>query len=358
MSSCLVNLSALVNKPTGISIYAQNLISHLTALDPVFFSADFIAGQKLQQIPGGLSPDFGIRGHIRRLWWLQTKMPHYYRQFSPSLIFSPLPEAPLYSGCRFIVTVHDVIPLRFPKQFSAHHVNYFRYYVGQVVAQAEHVICDSVSTARDVVDFYQVPVSKVTSILLAYDKTHFKPCPHASGNYFLCLGRPDVHKNLSRVIAAFEKMSGCDTDTELWLVGPLDKRYTPKLMAQAQASSVNKRIRFLDYVPYGQLPELLSGAIALVFPSLWEGFGLPPLEAMACGTPVITSNLSSLPEVVGDAAILVDPYNVAELTAAMQTLVHDHQLRKNLSLAGLQRANQFSWEKTGKQTIEVIERFL
>lgn len=331
---------------------------HLKKLDPVLFSAYPIADCQNQSIPDDLSPDFGIRGHIKRLWWLQSQMPKHYRQLSSRLIFSPLPEAPLFTECRFVVTVHDVIPLRFPKQFSAHLVNYFRYYVGQVVAQAAHVICDSIATAIDIVDFYQVSASKITPVPLAYDEKHFKPCEGKKNSYFLCLGRPDIHKNLDRVISAFQKISACEEDIELWIVGPQDKRYMPKLVAQANHARVGKRIRFLDYVPYEHLPALLSDAIALTFPSLWEGFGLPALEAMACGTPVITSNISSLPEVVGDAAILIDPYNVDELADAMRMVSTDSQLRRRMSLAGLERASQFSWEKTGRQTAEVLERFL
>ncbi|MEM1254267.1 MAG: glycosyltransferase family 1 protein [Cyanobacteria bacterium P01_H01_bin.21] len=356
MTSCLINLSALINKPTGISIYAQNLIPYLKDLEPVIFSAASIGHSHVQEIPQGLSPDFGIKGHIGRLWWLQRQLSHHYHQLGSSLIFSPLPEAPLYSNCRFVVTVHDVIPLRFPKQFSAHLVGYFRYYVRQVVLQADHIICDSAATARDVVNFYRVPAHKVTPILLAYDQAHFQPCQQEKGNYFLYLGRPDVHKNLSRVLTAFQACA--NNDVELWLVGPQDSRYIPELKAQAQHLGIDGRVRFLDYVSYEQLPRLLGGAIALVFPSLWEGFGLPPLEAMACGTPVITSNLASLPEVVGDAALLIDPYSVDELADAMSQVANSSQLRTQLSSAGLHRARQFSWEKTGQQTAEVLKRFL
>ncbi len=111
-------------------------------------------------------------------------------------------------------------------------------------------------------------------------------------------------------------------------------------------------------MPYDQLPIIINQAIALVFPTLWEGFGLPVLEAMACGTPVITSNLSSLPEVAGDAAILVNPYNTQEITEAMQAVATDSTLRSRLSTLGINRASQFSWAKTGQATVEVLQRYL
>ncbi|MBE9070581.1 glycosyltransferase family 4 protein, partial [Leptolyngbya cf. ectocarpi LEGE 11479] len=137
-----------------------------------------------------------------------------------------------------------------------------------------------------------------------------------------------------------------------------DKRYTPKLRLYVQELGLGERIKFLSYVPYKKLPELISNAIAFVFPTLWEGFGLPPLEAMACGTPVITSNISSLPEVVGDAAISIDPRNVDQLANAMKMLANDFQLRHKLKQLGLERAKQFSWQKTGRTTVKVLKEFL
>ena len=358
MSELLINLSALMDKPTGISVYTQNVALSFQELNPILFRVHPTLGLRFEQIPQGLSPEFGFRGHFKRLWWLQNSLPKYYHQFDRGLIFSPLPEAPLYSNCRFVVTVHDIIPLRFASQFSWQLVSYFRHYVSRVVEQAEHIICDSVCTARDLVEFYKVPESKLTPILLAYDAGHFKPCKQDAKNYFLYLGRQDPHKNLSRLINAFQKVHQYNKDLELWLVGPTDNRYTPKLIEQVKAVGLEHKVRFLDYVAYGDLPKLIGEAISLVFPSLWEGFGLPPLEAMACGTPVITSNLSSLPEVVGDAAILIDPYNVNQLADAMRALANDSKLRQQLKQAGIERAEKFSWEKTGQQTAKVLKRFI
>lgn len=179
----------------------------------------------------------------------------------------------------------------------------------------------------------------------------------ASYPYFLYIGRHDPYKNLNRLIAAFASLPNYH-DYQLWLAGPQDKRYTPVLQAQVEELGIGKQVKFLDYVPYSELPKIITGAIALVFPSLWEGFGFPVLEAMACGTPVITSNISSLPEVAGDAAILINPYDTREITAAMDKIATDTQLRDRLSLASINRANQFSWEKTGLATTEILKNFM
>lgn len=360
--SLLVNLSALMQKPTGISVYARNLLPELEKLGPTILSNQLFSVSSVNHlsIPSRLSPEYGFKGHLRRLFWLQSSLPKIYRKLGSRLIFSPLPEAPIYSDCRFIVTVHDLIPLRFPRRFSPL-TNYFRYFVPQILKQAIHIICDSDSTALDLHQFYNISHNKITTIPLAYDQENFavgdQINDQLSKRYFIYIGRQDTYKNLGRLIDAFSRI-GSKTDTNLWFVGPQDKRYTPQLMDQAKELGVVDRVRFLDYVPYDELPKLLGGALALTFPSLWEGFGLPALEAMACGTPVVASNLSSLPEVVGEAAVLIDPYNVNELADAMKMLARDGQLRAALRLKGLEQSRRFSWQKTGQQTVDVFKQFL
>ncbi|HEY9798907.1 MAG TPA: glycosyltransferase family 1 protein [Leptolyngbyaceae cyanobacterium] len=351
----LINLSFFLTKPTGITTYAVNLLPHLKKLDPTLLISQNLSGYNCYPVPANQTAEQGTKGHLRRLVWTQLQLPKIYHQLRAQLLFSPLPEAPLYSNCRFVVMAHDLIPLRFPKRFSPL-TPYHRYYVPQVLKQAQHVICNSQATADDIINFYKIPASKITPIPLAHDRTHFRYLNLPTRNYFLYIGRQDPYKNLQRLITAFAALP--NKDYELWLAGPTDKRYTPLLQAQVEELGITHRVKFLNYVDYSQLPTIINGAIALVFPSLWEGFGFPVLEAMACGTPVITSNLSSLPEVAGDAAILINPYNTAEITDAMQQLANDTELRSQLSIKGIARANQFSWEKTGQATVEVLSRFL
>jgi glycosyltransferase involved in cell wall biosynthesis len=358
----LINLSFLFSQPTGIATYATNLIPHLQELNPILLTAaktfkDF----NCYLIPDNLTPDWGTIGHVRRLGWTQFKLPKIYKKFQPSLLFSPVPEAPLYQQCRSVVMVHDLIPLRFSQRFSPL-TPYFRYYIPQVLAQAEHIICNSIATATDIIDFWNISAAKITPIPLAYSSDHFRSLDltgqrEAILPYFLYIGRHDPYKNLSRLINAFAALSNC-RDHQLWLAGSPDQRYTPELKAQVEELGLIAQVKFLNYVPYDQLPMLINQAIALVFPTLWEGFGLPVLEAMACGTPVITSNLSSLPEVAGDAALLINPYHTQEITAAMQAIAADTQLRSQLSNLGLQRARQFSWTKTGQATREILQQYL
>ncbi|MEG4941386.1 glycosyltransferase family 1 protein [Microcoleus sp. F4-D5] len=354
-NSLLINLSFLTPEPTGIGTYAANLFPQLQQLEPTLLASQQIDNYTCYQIPETLTPDRGPKGQVNRLLWTQFKLPKIYKELQSSLIFSPIPEAPLYSDCRYIVTVHDLIPLRFPKRLSRL-TAYFRYYIPQVLRQAEHIICDSQATAADVANFFQIPPKKMTAIPLACDNINFRYLDLPTKNYFLYTGRHDPYKNLERLIAAFASLPD-RANCELWLAGP-PNAYTPQLTAQVEQLGLQSLVKFLGYVPYDRLPVLMNQAIALVFPTLWEGFGLPILEAMACGTPVITSNLSSMPEVAGDAALLVNPYSVGEIAEAMQTLATDSQVRSNLKTASLARSAQFSWNKTGTATANILQQYL
>ena len=357
-NSLLINLAVLFDKPTGIATYAQNVIKALASLNPTLLSARTFDNFQRYAIAANMTPEEGSLGHFRRLLWTQLELPKIYRHLQADLIYSPIPEAPLYSQSRYVVMAHDLIPLRFPRRTSAL-TNYFRYVVPLVLQQAEHIICNSQATAKDLSDFYGISTDKITPILLAYDANNFYPrniSAYFDRPYFLYLGRQDPYKNLAGLIDAFAAIS--NKDYYLAIAGSTDPRFTPQLQQQALELGIGDRLFWLDYLDYQELPLIISGAVALVFPTFWEGFGLPVLEAMACGTPVITSNLASLPEITGDAAILIDPYNKAAITSAMWDLAGDRKMRSQLSQLGIQQARKFSWSKTGEATKEVLKQYL
>lgn len=359
----LINLSMLVEKPTGITNYINNLLPHFSTLEyssllavkyhqynyknPYFISEEF-------------SPDNGSKGHFLRLKWTQLQLPKIYQNLKANLLFSAVPEMPLFSKTKAVVMVHDLIPIRFPKKNSPL-TPYFRYYIPQVCRQAQHIICNSQSTADDIINYYDISASKITPIHLGYDKEKFRVIEELKkikkNPYFLYLGRHDPHKNVSKIISAFANFKH-HKNYELWLAGPSDDRYTPLLQQQTQELDIATQVKFLDYVCTDDLPIILNQAQALVFPTLWEGFGFPVLEAIACGTPVITSNTSSLPEVAGEAGLLVNPHDIQSISDAMNLIVEDDNLRWQLRELGLKRAMNFSWEKTGKETLKVIEKYL
>lgn len=352
----LVNLSFMIPQPTGITTYAKNVIPYLTDLDPTLLAGQPITGYKFYQVPNNLTPDYGKKGHLSRIIWTQFKLPKIYQELKARLLFSPVTEAPLLSSCRFVVMVHDFIPLRFPNWRSPL-TYYHRYYIPLVLQQAVHIICNSQATAQDIIKFCNIFPPKITPIPLGYDAQHFKFLNLPTKNYFLYIGRCDPYKNLHGLISAFANLPSA-SDYELWLAGTPDPRYTPQLKAQVAELGLTEKVKFLEYVPFADLPRLINQAIALVFPSLWEGFGLPVLEAMACGTPVIASNVSSLPEVVGKAGLLINLDKTGELAAAMNSVATDATLRTQLRELSLSQASQFSWEKTGRATAQVLEHYI
>ncbi len=354
----LINLSMIFDQPTGISNYALNIARHLSDLNPTLLTSKQQDNFSCYPIPSNMTPAEGSKGHFRRLLWTQWQLPQIYQQLNANLIYSPIPEAPLYTKARYVVMCHDLIPLRFPNQFSPL-TNYFRYIVPLVLKQAEHIICNSEATAKDIRDFYGISAHKITPILLAYDANHFYPRQKIKSKqpYFLYLGRHDPYKNIQGLIAAFAALQN-KQNYQLWIAGSSDKRFTPRLKQQILDLNIQEQVKFIDYVPYEDLPIIISNAIALVLPSFWEGFGLTVLEAMACGTAVITSNLASLPEVVGDAAILINPNHKLEITNAMAEIAEDSQTRSHLSNFSLERAKLFSWSKTGQATKEVLQQFI
>ncbi|MEL6929551.1 MAG: glycosyltransferase family 1 protein [Cyanobacteria bacterium J06600_6] len=354
----LINLAVLFDRPTGIATYAQNIIGSLESLQPTLLSAVEFSGFDRYRIADNMTPAQGSQGHLRRLLWTQLQLPKIYQELNAELIYSPIPEAPLFSQARSVVMCHDLIPLRFPR-WTSPLTNYFRYAVPLVLKQAEHIICNSQATANDLVSYYGIPANKITPILLGYDRTNFYPrdADHKLENpYFLYLGRSDPYKNLSGLITAFAAIP--TQDYHLAIAGSTDPRFTPQLQQQASELGIAHRIKWLDYLDYEELPVVISNAIALVFPTLWEGFGLPVLEAMACGTPVITSDLASLPEITGDAALLVNPHQTEEITLAMLVVAEDSEMRSQLQQRSLQQAQKFSWTKTGAETQEVLKQFL
>lgn len=357
MKRLLVNLSFYNPRASGLEVYAKNLLPFLKSLNPILLTAIPFPDFECYPVSENLSSAFFWKGHLRRLRWTQLELPSIYKRLQATLLFSPIIEAPIQSSVRSVITIHDATPLRFWKPFKFS-PSYHRYILPLVVKRAEHIFCNSKATATDAIHFYRAREKQITVTYLGFDHHHFRPVPkQSSKRYFLYLGRPDVNKNLFRVIDAFCALPN-PRDYELWIIGKKDLVYYPPLQRYVDASSSSSQIHFLDYVPYSDLPKMISEAIALVYPSLWEGFGLPALEAMACGTPVITSNLSALPEVVGDAALLVNPYKTEEIATAMRRVSEEPELARRLGESGFLQAQKFRWEYTGEATLKKLKELL
>ena len=275
---------------------------------------------------------------------------------------------PFFGSARFtkIMTIHDVTPFVLTRRnMNLQKWLWHRLFVPPLARRAHHVLTDSHHSKEDIVRILRLPPEKVSAVHLAAEPCFYprerEEIERVRAHYqlpkrfLLFVGTIEPRKNLVRLVRAFERAAGRMGDTALVIAGPLGWRYRPILQA-VQRSPARERILMPGRIAQEDLPALYSAAVAFVYPSYYEGFGLPPLEAMQCGCPVVTSNVSSLPEVVGDAALTVNPTSVEELATALERILQDDQLRLGLHERGLQRASQFSWERCAKETLTVYER--
>jgi glycosyltransferase involved in cell wall biosynthesis len=338
----LLNYRPVLRQPTGIGVYANAVLPALQQLPHVL-------------IPGG--EEGSAQQRLKRLAWTQLELPRLARRHQASLIFTPAPEG--YLGPQRIpqvVMVHDLRPISHPER-SLQSV-YFRSWVPPLLRAARHVLTNSRFTAAEIQRCTGLPAERITVIPLGYDAEAFCPGPPEPGSeqrpYLLHVGQAYPHKNLRRLIQAFAQVASAHPELRLVLAGKPHATETPQLQTLVAELGLQSRVEFRAYVPASNLPDLYRGALALVFPSLWEGFGLPVLEAMACGTPVITSLGSGTEEVVGDAALLIDPTDTDALTQVLRRLLDQSSLQEQCRRQGLERAAQFSWAGTAAATQAVI----
>jgi len=278
---------------------------------------------------------------------------------------------PLLNPRRTVVTIHDLGYLYYPEA----HTRFSRWYLHWSTLfsarTARRIIAVSAATADDLARRYHVPRSKIRVVLHGVDPVFRRITDPAviaearvrhglgAGPYLLFVGTLQPRKNLSMLIDAFARLldawDAADGPPPRLALGGKKGWLYDTLFAQVERLDLIGRVRFLGYVPDADLPPLMSGATAVVLPSLFEGFGLPALEALACGAPLLAADATSLPEVTGDAALLLDPRNPAAWAAAMRRVLRDPDLRADLARRGPERAAQFTWARTAAQTLAVLE---
>jgi glycosyltransferase involved in cell wall biosynthesis len=345
-------------RPTGTEVYSQRLIQALLAQRSYHrFRLYFRSPPPTGEFPGAelrVIPLPRLWTHVRLSWEMAQDL--------PDVLFVPAHVLPIIHPRASLVTVHDLGYLHFPEAHPQPQRLYLDLSTRWNARVAAHVLADSEATKADLVARYGVPAGKITVAYPGRDES-LRPVrdPVATeaakarygivGGYLLALGTLQPRKNLSRLIAAF---AGLRLDVTLVLAGRRGWLYE-NLFSQVRRLGLEGRVLFPGYVADEDKAALLSGALALVFPSLYEGFGLPVLEAQACACPVIASRTSSMPEVAGDAALLVDPEDVGALAEAMGTIAGDPVLRDELVERGLANVQRFSWEACARTVLGVIE---
>jgi glycosyltransferase involved in cell wall biosynthesis len=355
-------------RSAGVHQYIYHLLRHLEQVEGGL-SYTVLLGD------GELPPDVALRVLQSRLptsrpaWrilWEQLVQPWVLRQIEADLVHGPVFVGPLLASCPTVITIHDLSFYRFPDLFRPANRLYLKVVTRLSAQRARRLIAVSSHAAAETTRLLSVPPGRIDVVYHGVDPA-FRPLPvdkvaafrRRQGlpeRFVLFVGTLEPRKNLTRLVEAFSRICA-DDDVGLALVGAKGWLYD-EVFARIEALELGDRIIFPGYVTNGELPFWYNAATFLAYPSIYEGFGLPILEAQACGTPVITSEVSSLPEAAGDGALMVDPYDVEALATGMGRLLADSQLREELQARGRAHAAGFSWPRTAADTATVYRRAL
>lgn len=361
-----INATVGDERPTGLGIYAARIVRELLKHDAdslvVYGTAagtTSLPARIVRRVSPRTAPRLGVRGHLARLLWINTVLPVRVWRDGCTLLFTPCPEPMLVSSIPQVCVVHDLIALRFPHYFPRLRL-YFRL-LRMLLRACSAVIVDSEATRRDVRTLLGVPETRLHVVYPGYDRERYRLGVdastiirrHALDRYVLYVGNLLPHKNVPGLLRAFAAIAP-RVPHRLVIAGFRDPRMTPALDREIARLKLEARVLFLDYVPVDDLPAIYAGADVCVQPSLYEGFGLTILEAMACGSPVVASRGGAQPEVGGDAAVWVEPGDVEALAVAVERVVSSPDLRADLRARGLRRVEDFSWERAGCRVREIL----
>ena len=372
-----IDFQPVLGQRTGVGHYAYYLAKYLPRLSPSDEFVGLAFGRGCRDFDGLQSSNFHLRrvGLIPRramsFLWKTVGWPpadaftgpvdlfHF-----PSFVARPLRSA------RAVVTIHDLAFKRMPELSERKNVMFLERHIPRTLEHVRLVLADSEFTARELVDLYGYPEERIRVTYLGVGE-HFQPRPvpetddirrrHSlPGRFILCVATVEPRKNIGTLIEAYALLCREAADCpKLVLVGGEGWGGEPaRIERLIDRLRLQGTVVWRDYISHEELPALYSAACLFVFPSLYEGFGLPPLEAMACGTPVVCSGAPSLPEVVGDAALLVPPRDAECMAGAMRKLLDDDVLRRELIQKGLDRAKRFTWTETARGTLKAYREAL
>lgn len=356
---------ANVDKQVGVSVYTLSMLK--------YFSKQ--ANQELQfriylkNIPKDFLPKpsqyFQYIVVSGPALWSQIFLPlKLYMQRGVDVFFSPAHYTPRFCPVPIVTTIHDLSYFYYPEEFLRKDLYKLKNWTKRAIEQSRKIIAVSKNTKKDILKFYQIPEEKVEVIYNGFEKTIdernvdkssvLKTYDLRPKSYILYVGTLQPRKNLKILIDAFQKISETEKDWKLVLVGKKGWLYED-IYSLVTALKLDEKVIFTDYIPDEEVAALYTQAFCFILPSLYEGFGIPILEAMSYGCPVITSINSSLPEIGGDACLYLTPDDVHDLVDEIESL-KDEKLRTEMIKKGKERVKQFSWEKSAKETIEVIKQ--
>lgn len=357
----------------GIGRYVRELVQALAAVDNQNTYRLFVSGTPTHRLPAPPGPNFTWAStRLSPRWmarlWHRTRVPLPVEVFTGKIQLYHATDfvlPPTRQKTRTLLTVHDLSFVRVPEAASPRLKAYLDTVVPRSLQRADHVLADSQSTKDDIVEIYGLSPTRITPLLSGVSP-QFKPLDHmqvaavrhkyglGDTPFILSVGTVQPRKNYARLVQALRLLRDHNLDINLVISG--GKGWLEdSLYAAIAETGLTNAVRLIGFAAESDLPALYNAATCFAFPSLYEGFGLPVLEAMACGTPVMTSDISSLPEVAGDAALLVDPYNVDAITEALYRLITDTVLRNQLIQRGQIHADSFTWERAARQLRTIYE---
>jgi glycosyltransferase involved in cell wall biosynthesis len=371
-----ISTSVIQRGKTGI---AQHVFALLRAMIPHTAQHEFVLFVMEQDLPlfdfikekmKFVTVAERYRPPARNILWHQTRLPELARQHSLDVLHVPSYRRMLWPRpCPLVATIHDLAPFHIAGKYDWKRMFYGRVIARRLAQRQDQIIAISDNTSRDIGRFFSVPGDRVTVVYNGIEHERFFPglrdeAIAAVGNafglhrpFFLYVARLEhPAKNHVRLISAFDNFKTTTRSDWQLVFGGSDWHGAEAIHARMKQSAFASDIRSLEFVPNERLPDLYRAAAVFVYPSLYEGFGLPPLEAMACGCPVISSTRGSLGEIVGDAAAIIEPEDIGSISTQLTNLATDQDMRNRLRAAGLTRAQKFDWKITAEQTLRVYRR--
>jgi glycosyltransferase involved in cell wall biosynthesis len=360
------DITPLIGMHTGVGNYTRQLLTHMLALDD---EHDFLLlsnrPEATLDVPRSARAQPMVQPFPSRMLWMQGVLPRLLREARPDLCHYPNSIGPLDSPCRYVVTIHDMTLSFLPQYHPLRKRLLVRPLIPIFARRAARIITVSEHARADIVRLLRVPAARVVVIPEAAAPIFYEAAPaeqarvreryHLRGPYLLYVGTLEPRKNLVRLIRAWHSLwrSGA-IPHQLVLVGGRGWQ-DAEIYRTIQLLDCGDALRLAGYIPTADLPALYSAADAFAFPSLAEGFGLPVIEAMACGTPVLVSTDRALRDLAGAAALAVDPYDIQAIETGLERLLSDATLRDQLRAQGLQRASTYSWNETARRTLAVYQ---
>lgn len=366
-----IDATALPSKPVGAGTYTIQLIRALAALETEHEFVIFAHRDKrvLIDVPPkpGLSwvlvPD---KSPPRRLVWEQTLFPRLVHKSGVQLLHSLHYTQPFFLSCSSVVTFHDMTYFIYPQLHTRSKRIFFPIAIRLSAKRANALIASSENTRQDAIRLVNIPNQKISTVRLGIDE-HFTKISNPAvleetrrkynlpDEFILFVGAVEPRKDLPNLLKALSKLISQGSSTHLVIVGRLGWMYE-EVFRQVEILGLGQYVHFTGYIPDKDLPIVYNLAQLFVYPSIYEGVGIPPLEAMACGTPVITTNVSSIPEYVNDACILVPPKDTQALSQAIYNTLKDTDLQYHLAQKGPKRSAHFTWKRTAQETVEIYQR--